>query len=98
MWSYTVRSRANAANPVPVAGISFANIGDQTNSRPLLFVTTADGQIICLNAKAADVRTPDQDGDPGTPLGRVRPPLAVAGYLPARTRLGRAGRPWSAPL
>jgi hypothetical protein len=63
MWSYTVRSRLDSSLPTPVAGISFANVGTTNDSRPLLFVTTQDGQVICLNAKAADVRDPGQDGD-----------------------------------
>ena len=77
MWCYTVRSRnpvLGVAGPVPVAGISFANIGTSADSRPLLFVTTADGQIICLNAKAADTRTFSQDGDPAlTPVDDPAP-------------------------
>ncbi len=63
LWSYTVRSTVGA-NPIPVAGCSFANIGDATNSRPCLFLTTADGQIICLNAKGADLEDTASDGDP----------------------------------
>ncbi len=64
MWSYRVRSRIGGLTPTPVAGISFANIGSSSDSRPLLFVTTGDGQVICLNAKAADRRNIDEDGDP----------------------------------
>lgn len=68
MWSFTVKARRASPMdpeiPTPVAGISFANVGDTNDSRPLLFVTTGDGQIICLNAKAADVSPVDTDGDP----------------------------------
>jgi hypothetical protein len=63
MWAYTVTARTGAGTPTPVAGISFANIGTATDSRPRLFLTTADGQVICLNAKAADIRSEGQDGD-----------------------------------
>lgn len=62
MWSYTVRAR-NGTDPIPVAGISFANIGSAADSRPRLFLTTADGQVISLNAKSADTRAEDLDGD-----------------------------------
>lgn len=60
MWSYQVPGRSG---DTPVAGISFANIGSTTDSRPVLLVSTADGQVICLNAKAADVRALTEDGD-----------------------------------
>lgn len=67
MWSYTVRLRADkmmgSNEPTPVAGISFADIGTANAPRPRLFITTADGQIICLNAKAADQSSFDEDGD-----------------------------------
>jgi len=72
MWSYRVED--SAGNPAPVAGISFANIGTSADSRPLLFVTTTsldpitsapiDGEVICLNAKAADKEITSVDGDP----------------------------------
>ncbi|MBM3459909.1 MAG: hypothetical protein FJX77_15415, partial [Armatimonadetes bacterium] len=62
MWSFPVTGRAGGITPV--AGISFANIGTSSDSRPILILTTADGQIICLNAKSADLQTEGQDGDP----------------------------------
>lgn len=67
MWSYTVRRRKLAAGdpdvPVPVAGVSFANFGDSGNSRPCLYLTTQDGQVICLNARAVDRQGITADGD-----------------------------------
>jgi hypothetical protein len=64
MWAYRVEARTVGNLPVPVAGVSFANIGDTNDSRPVLYVTTKDGQLICLNAKAADIRDVTVDGDP----------------------------------
>lgn len=67
MWSYTVKLRTDlmmgSNQPTPVAGISFANLGTANNPQPRLYVTTADGQIICLNAQAADQATFSEDGD-----------------------------------
>lgn len=74
MWSYTIKSRVDSNKPTPVAGISFANIGDANDSRPCVYVTTADGQLICLNGKAADIQDSSVDGDPPidpqTPVAR----------------------------
>jgi hypothetical protein len=61
LWSYKVTDLNGS--PDPVAGISFANIGDANAPKPVLFVTTRKGRLICLNAKASDRDDVAQDGD-----------------------------------
>lgn len=63
VWSYDVEARSGSGN-IPVAGISFADFGDTQVHRPNLYITTKDGQLICLNARPLDQATVAQDGDP----------------------------------
>ena len=76
LWAYRVRTRTGN-QPVPVAGVSFTNFGETADSRPCLYVATADGQIICLNAKAADIfptsGAAGSDGDPEIDPNNPRP-------------------------
>ncbi|MFN3648089.1 MAG: hypothetical protein ACK47B_00805 [Armatimonadota bacterium] len=72
MWSYTVRARDGVA-ATPVAGISFADVGDSTLPVPLVFLTTADGQVIALNGRAVDQRDVSQDGDPAIDVQNPTP-------------------------
>src|SRR5205823_1315240 len=56
-----------AQSPVAVAGMSFADISDGVSagghtSRPMLFLTTADGQVMALNARAFDAGAPPAGG------------------------------------
>lgn len=91
MWSYRVQDASG--NPMPVAGISFANVGTTADSQPLLFVTASkfdpmtgkpsDGKIICLNAKAADIQATKDDGDPKA--GEVRWQYTNPSFTPTST-------------
>lgn len=63
VWSYEVKAR-NGSGVTPVAGISFADLGDVGQPRPNLFLTTKDGQLICINARPIDKADVAQDGDP----------------------------------
>ncbi len=63
VWSYDVQARSGSGN-IPVAGISFADFGDTQIPRPNLYITTQDGQLICLNARPVDQSNVNQDGDP----------------------------------
>src|SRR5207248_422144 len=74
LWTSKITA-ADLASPVAVAGISFADISTTGRSRPMLFVTTADGQVIALNARAFDAGAPAA----GRVVWRVQEPLGPNG-------------------
>lgn len=100
MWSYRVEDAMG--NPMPVAGISFANIGTSQNSEPLLFVTASkidpmtnkptNGRLICLNAKAADIEPVSSDGDPKA--GEVRWEYDSTSFTPTSTGVAEVPGYW----
>jgi len=100
MWSYRVEDAAG--NPMPVAGISFANIGTTADSQPLLFVTASkfdpltgkpnSGRLICLNAKAADILDTKDDGDPKA--GQVRWEYDNPSFTPTSTGVAETPGYW----
>lgn len=100
MWSYRVED--GAGNPMPVAGISFANIGSTDDSQPLLFVAASkfdpatgkpnNGKVICLNAKAADILDTKDDGDPKA--GEVRWQYTNPAFTPASTGVAEVPGFW----
>jgi hypothetical protein len=71
-FTVTQRGRLRIRKPVAggttqetrITGLTFADIGDAQAPLPLLFLTTADGQVVCVDPQAFKDTTANADVDP----------------------------------